>query len=109
MVDWHRNTHPTREGGEHIPAQPLWVTIIRGVQFLFNLLVVALAGNAASYFYVSVLFPGDMKIITDTFDSSMAMVCTNEGVDIGLKMFILISIQEWHSSHSSGLYYSSPT
>jgi len=52
MVDWHRNTHPTRTGGEHIPAQPLWITIIRGIQFLFNLLVLALAANAASYWYL---------------------------------------------------------
>lgn len=52
MVNWSSNTHPTRAGGEHIPAQPLWMTIIRGVQALFNLLVLALAANAASYYYL---------------------------------------------------------
>lgn len=55
MVDWHRNTHPSRRGGEHVPAQPLWITIIRGIQALFSLLVLALAANAASYAYVSIL------------------------------------------------------
>lgn len=52
MVNWHQNTHPTRAGGEHIPSQPLWIAIIRGIQGLFSLLVLALAANAASDLYL---------------------------------------------------------
>lgn len=52
MVDFHRNTHPSRAGGEHIPAQPFWIFILRIIQAIFNVIVLGLAANAADYYYL---------------------------------------------------------
>jgi len=71
-------------GREHIPTPPLWITIIRGVQFLFNIIVMATAANAASYFYVS-LFPRPHTMLyTDDVCSLMAMVCAKSDGKNGL-------------------------
>jgi len=59
MVNQHENVYYRRgeEGRGHIPALPLWMAIVRIVQFVLTLLIMILAAYASSVFGAG-FFPG---------------------------------------------------